>query len=272
MTLQNIIILTGDEIRHKYFKAVISDNRDINVIQSFCEGTENSLENRIYNNPKSSKIEKYHINLRVNYENDFFQDRLKKCVDRSNSIYIKKNYINNNEIVKKIIKLDPDLIVCYGSSIIKSDLINRFKNRFLNVHLGLSPYYRGSGTNIWPIINNELFMIGATYMYIDSGIDTGKIIHQFRAEIVNGDNCHTIGNKVIEKMCDIYSKIIIRFNDLSDERQPYANGFLYKMNDFNKIECAKLYKQFENGIVENYLKNKHLIKMPYIVENKALRF
>ena len=44
------------------------------------------------------------------------------------------------------------------------------------------------------------------------------------------------------------------------------------MNDFNEIACTKLYEQFENDIVENYLNNKHLIKMPYIVENKALRF
>ena len=31
-------------------------------------------------------------------------------------------------------------------------------------------------------------------------------------------------------------------------------------------------KQLENGIVKNYLDNKHLISMPYIVENKALKF
>tara|TARA_Y100000816_G_C26101312_1_gene583761 strand:- start:2034 stop:2846 length:813 start_codon:yes stop_codon:yes gene_type:complete len=270
MTLKNIVILTGDEMRHQYFKAVISNNKNINVLKTFCEGNENSLENRIYSNPQSSEIEKYHVNLRINYEKEFFQDELKKLVDKTNSVYIKKNHINSTHVVEKIIKLNPDLIVCYGSSIIKSDLIERFKNKFLNVHLGLSPYYRGSGTNVWPIINNELFMIGATFMYIDSGIDTGQIIHQFRAEILEGDNCHTIGNRVIKKMSNVYSKIIIEFCNLSNEKQPQSDGLLYKMNDFDELACRKLYQQFENGVVKNYLENKNKMKMPYIVKNKAL--
>ena len=52
-----------------------------------------------------------------------------------------------------------------------------FSRKFLNVHLGLSPYYRGSGTNVWPLINTEPDMVGAT-LCIDAGIDNGEIIHQ----------------------------------------------------------------------------------------------
>ena len=113
-------------------------------------------------------------------------------------------------------------------------------------------------------------MIGATFMYIDSGIDTGKIIHQFRADILKGDNCHTIGNRVIKKMSNVYSKIISEFCNLSDEKQPQSEGLVYKMNDFDELACKKLYRQFEKGIVENYLKNKNKIKMPYIVQNRTL--
>ena len=42
-------------------------------------------------------------------------------------------------------------------------------------------------------------MVGATFMYIDAGIDTGEIIHQIRADIVIGDSPHSIGNRLIKK-------------------------------------------------------------------------
>ena len=83
---------------------------------------------------------------------------------------IKKGEINNENIIQEIIKINPDLLVCYGSSLIKDKLIAVFENRFLNVHLGLSPYYRGSGTNTWALINNEPHMVGATFMYLNKGI------------------------------------------------------------------------------------------------------
>ena len=110
--------------------------------------------------------------------------------------------------------MKPDLLVCYGSSLIKSDLLRKFEGRFLNVHLGLSPYYRGSGTNVWPLINIEPDMVGATFMYIDAGIDTGKIIHQIRADVYLGDSPHTIGNRLIRKMTSTYAEIVCNFNDL----------------------------------------------------------
>ena len=61
----------------------------------------------------------------------------------------------------------------------------------------MSPYYRGSGTNFWPFVNNELQFIGATFMHIDEGVDTGEIIHQIRANIFHDDNIHQIGNRLI---------------------------------------------------------------------------
>ena len=37
----------------------------------------------------------------------------------------------------------------------------------INVHLGLSPYYKGSATNFWPFVNNELQFLGVTFMVTD---------------------------------------------------------------------------------------------------------
>ena len=153
-----IIIFTGNELRHKFFRQVIASNDKISVLKSYCENDSDSLSKRTLENKYSSELEISHVKEREKSENFYFSKLNNSIRDLSNSIIIPKGSINDNKIVKEVKNLNPDLIICYGSSLIKSELIDWFSKKFLNVHLGLSPYYRGSGTNVWPIINNELEM------------------------------------------------------------------------------------------------------------------
>lgn len=263
-----VIILTGSEIRHEYFRKKIARDSRIEVLASYCEGIEQSLENRVRHNKKSSILELQHVEARLQAEKDFFSDFLVSVDDESQPQFLAKGKINDSYTVKDIIDLNPDLLVCFGSSLIKSDLLQKFSGRFLNAHLGLSPYYRGSGTNIWPLINNEPDMVGATFMHIDAGIDTGEIIHQIRADILIGDSSHSIGNRLIKKMTETFAELIVKFDFLERPQQPSAEGSLYYKKDFDHESCRKLYKNLAYGMTEEYLaSNKQL---PYIVNNRAL--
>lgn len=263
-----VIILTGSEIRHEYFRKKIACDRRIEVLTSFCEGSEKSLENQVRENSESSTLELQHVEARLQAEKDFFGEFLASIDDKSKPQFIAKGEINCPQVVSSITSLNPDLLVCYGSSIIKSDLLQNFSGRFLNVHLGLSPYYRGSGTNVWPLINNEPDMVGATFMYIDAGIDTGEIIHQIRADIVIGDSPHSIGNRLIRKMTKTYTDVIAKFDLLERPEQPSAKGKLYYQKDFDHKSCKKLYENLKGGMIERYLSSN--MELPYIVNNRTL--
>jgi methionyl-tRNA formyltransferase len=263
-----VVILTGSETRHDYFRKKLATDNRITVLASFCEGTEKSLEQRVRKDKNSSPLELKHVQARLQAETDFFADYISNVDDKSYPIFISKGAINSAEIVKKIIELAPDLLICYGSSLIKSELIDLFPNRFINVHLGLSPYYRGSGTNVWPLVNGEPDMVGATFMYIDAGIDTGEIIHQVRADIFIGDTPHSIGNRLIRKMTSTYAEIIVNFPNLERQPQPESEGKLYLQRDFGDISCRRLYENFKQGMIEDYLNSNN--DLPYIVENKGL--
>ena len=80
------------------------------------------------------------------------------------------------------------------------------------MHLGLSPYYRGSGTNLFPFVNNEIQYVGATFMLLDRTIDNGRIIHQEQAKVFKNDNIHKIGNRLILEMFEVYKDLILNFN------------------------------------------------------------
>ena len=263
-----MIILTGSETRHEFFRKYISNDSRIKVLSTYCEGDESSLENRVKGNENSTLLEHHHVQARSQAEIDFFGSSISHIDDKSNPIFIKKGEINDEKIVSEIINQNPDLLVCYGASLIKSNLLNVFQGRFLNVHLGLSPYYRGSGTNVWPLINDEPEMVGATFMYIDAGIDTGQIIHQIRADIFLGDSPHSIGNRLIRKMTETYAEIIANFENLKEVKQPNDEGKLYMIKDFDGVACRKLYQNFNDGMIENFFSTEKDYK--YIVENPGI--
>ena len=198
--MKKIIIITSDSIRHNYFKILFSQNSSLKILRTYVEHEKPfELAEKIIDKKNINDISAQHFISRHNIEYDFFSDSIELLNDKSNSKYLAKGFINEVNIVKEIVNLNPDLIVTFGCSIIFPPLINSFENRIINAHLGLSPYYFGSGTNFHSLVNDELQFVGYTFMYMDEGIDTGKIIHQSRALILPFDNPHQIGNRLIKK-------------------------------------------------------------------------
>jgi phosphoribosylglycinamide formyltransferase 1 len=265
-----IVILTGNESRHQYFRKKIALDSRIKVLATYCEDTELSLSNRVEKNPDSDIIERQHVDARTQSEHDFFSEAISFMPDRSCPKVIPKGAINEESIANEIEGLRPDLLICYGSSLIKSSLLKKFSGNFLNVHLGLSPYYRGSGTNVWPLINKELSLIGATFMHLNEGIDTGKIIHQIRADIFLGDSPHSIGNRLIRKMTEAYCEIVANYSKLTEEVQPNVIGKLYLVKDFDSHACRLLYKNINSSMIKDYIDGFDEDKCPYIVKNKGI--
>lgn len=256
--MKNIIILTSDGLRHTYMRKALALNHNIRVLRSYCEKS-----SQLIYDFASDTLQTQHLNFRALSEKDFFENFVELTPDYSNPSFIQKNEINTQEKIDEIIELNPDLIVAYGCSIIKPALIQKFKDKILNVHLGLSPYYRGAGTNYFPFVNNELEYVGATFMYMDEGIDTGEIIHQFQVTIYPGDTLHQIGNRLIGQIAKIYISIINNYDKLPRIEQPLdkKSGKLYKNKDFTTESLEKIYTNFNNNMIENYLFFKKEIKL-----------
>lgn len=252
--MKRIVILTGSDVRHEFFRKYIAADPHIRVLTTFCEGAVSSTINMPQANALLSDIEKKHFQARTQSELDYFSLFNKSGFDNSYPIFLKKGEINKQEVVQKVISLNPDLLVCFGTSIVKSELLQIYHRRFINVHLGISPHYRGSGTNVWPLINYEPHMVGATFMHIDTGIDTGEIIHQIAADIFIGDSPHSIGNRLISKMTRTYRDLIVNFDYL--ERIPQLKcdfERVYRARDFNEKACVTLYDNFKKGMIYDFL-------------------
>jgi methionyl-tRNA formyltransferase len=152
----------------------------------------------------------------------------------------------------------PDVVLVFGTGILREPLLSTFKGRIINLHLGLSPYYRGAGTNFWPLVNREPEYVGATIHYLDAGIDTGPIIAHARPEMASGDGPHDVGNKAIVAAADalVHAAASHAAGGVSAVPQ-WGGGRLYQRKDFSADAVRKLYANFEHGMIDEYLAARH---------------
>jgi phosphoribosylglycinamide formyltransferase 1 len=252
-----IIIITGSELRHTFFRKWMALQEGFEVVRTYCEGLEKSLATLV-EAQAGNELRRMHLRAREQSEEDFFRLYVDGVEDRSGPLFIPKGEINAAPHVEAIKAAQPDILVCYGSSIIREPLLSAFSGHFLNVHLGLSPYYRGSGTNYWPLVNGEPEFVGATFMHIDAGIDTGEVIHQIRARVAPGDTPVQIGNRLIIDMAATCCRLVIDWSKLTPMKQMpmSSNDRVYKKKDYTEESVAKLYENFCDGLVARYLREE----------------
>lgn len=81
---------------------------------------------------------------------------------------------------------DIDMIVSYGyRHILKPDLIDRFPNRIVNLHISLLPWNRGADPIVWSFLEDS--PKGVSIHYIDRGIDAGAILAQEELHFANSE-------------------------------------------------------------------------------------
>lgn len=157
--------------------------------------------------------------------------------------------VNNLKIIKLNELYDIENLVFISleyDKIIKPSL---FKTKKLfNIHFSHLPKYKGMFTSIWPILNGEL-RSGVTLHKIDSGIDTGDIIAQYKFDIDINDTARDLYFKYLDYGLQLFKDFIknIVNNNYSYIKQPYLNSSYYSKNsiDFNNIKIDLIKTSFE---------------------------
>lgn len=74
--------------------------------------------------------------------------------------------------------LASDLYVIFGASYIKGWLVDHLlEHAAINIHMGLSPYYRGSSCNFWALYDRRPECVGATIHRLSRGLDSGPMLY-----------------------------------------------------------------------------------------------
>ena len=83
----------------------------------------------------------------------------------------------------------------------------KFKYKILNIHPSLLPKYKGLNTHKRVIKNKEKFT-GCTVHYVNSKLDSGRIILQKKIKINKKDKPSSLAKKVLKEEHVLYPKAI----------------------------------------------------------------
>ena len=93
--------------------------------------------------------------------------------------------------------------------ILSRNFIKKFKGKILNIHPSLLPKYKGLNTHKRAIKNKEKFS-GCTVHYVNSRLDSGKIILKKKVKISNNETPKSLSKKVLKQEHLIYPKAIAK--------------------------------------------------------------
>lgn len=97
------------------------------------------------------------------------------------SLPVKMGDINRLELASFGDALTADAYIVFGAGFIKGPLCDHLvAGRAVNIHMGVSPHYRGSSTNFWAMYDNRPQYVGATIHLLTAGLDSGPMLfHAF---------------------------------------------------------------------------------------------
>lgn len=110
----------------------------------------------------------------------------------------------NERFLEKLDEMNPDLVVLAGFLVvIPPQMIERYRNRMINIHPSLIPAFCGKGFYGLKVheaaLERGVKVVGATVHFVDEGTDTGPIILQRAVEVCPGDTPETLQRRVMEQ-------------------------------------------------------------------------
>ena len=159
--------------------------------------------------------------------------------------------------------LKSDIYIVFGSSYIKGELIDYLvKQKAINIHMGVSPYYRGTDCNFWALYDNNPHLVGATIHMLSKGLDNGPMLYHALSNLKSNPFEYTMStvksafHSIVERIKD---KSIFNIEPMTQDKSKEIR--YSKKVEFNE-EVIKNY--FSKSINLNSKQfNLSLLKSPY---------
>ena len=126
----------------------------------------------------------------------------------------KNKNISENRLISTLKKNEIKMIFLAGfMKILSKSFIKRFKGKILNIHPSLLPKYKGLNTHRRAIDNNEKNS-GCTVHFVNSKLDSGKIILQKKVKVFKNETEQSLAKKILVEEHKLYPKAILKIFNL----------------------------------------------------------
>ena len=118
--------------------------------------------------------------------------------------------IDDNKLLSVLKKNKIEMICLAGfMKILSRNFIKKFNGKILNIHPSLLPKYKGLNTHKRVLKNKEKFS-GCTVHFVNSRLDSGKIILQKKVKISKNETEFSLSKKILVQEHKLYPKAILK--------------------------------------------------------------
>jgi len=234
---RRVAVITSTEPRHRYFLAAM--RRHFEVIVTLHQ----PKKSRSPDSHDISDEMRRHFERLISAEYDEFSSRL----GSEDLIELREVIdINDPNLVNEVKSNRIDAVCLFGTAILKPIWLATFPDRIVNLHLGLSPFYRGTATLFWPFEQGELECVGATIHLAAEKVDAGPILRRIKADPVVGENYYSLSNRLIRRSIDETPQTIEDFlsGRIIPQKQDFSDSKLFRRRDFTDAALRHMLSQF----------------------------
>jgi folate-dependent phosphoribosylglycinamide formyltransferase PurN len=258
-----ITLFTANQRRHNFLINQLSSISDELFVVQESRTIFPGLHNGHYD--KSKIMKEYFdnvINAEIKIFDEIFIDGKNKNVSLLPLVNGDLNDLKLNDLDKF---LKSDLYIIFGSSFIKGDLVKfLIEKKAINIHMGISPYYRGTDCNFWALYDSNPHLVGATIHMLSKGIDSGKILYHAISNIKKDPFEYTMSTvkaafiSIIER---VKNKTLLDIKPITQNKKVEIR--YSKANDFNDNILKKFFKK-EINMEKKF--DFSMLKDPFILE------
>ena len=234
------LILTSNSLRHRYFARIVA--RYFEAPTALVEEKKNYyLDQR-----DQSLVVRTHFEKIASAEKLWFVDLADMPLPEIRQV----NNINMPDLVTWAARQDFDVLCLFGTAILSRHWLEAFPGKIINLHLGLSPFYRGSATLFWPFVNRELEYLGTTIHLATSKVDAGEILARIYSDLRVGEAYYDITSRLIRDSIDRFPQVVIDYLEgrIRPTRQEDFEGKIYRKNDFTQFALEQALGYIGRGL------------------------
>lgn len=198
-------------------------------------------------------LRRYPSKERTKHLNDTFGEDWER-IDPTIPVVIVNN-VNDPEVHDRLRSLAPDLLLDHGTSIVKGHILDT-AGLALNLHWGLSPYYKGVACTEWALLNWDPKNIGVTIHVLSKHIDGGHIVAQERVEVKPDDRAEHINHRITVAGTQLVKRIVARLREgeeLDYTPQRPGEGQLFLKKHFGKHLRRQVMHLEKKGFIADML-------------------
>lgn len=258
--MNKITLITGSHPRHLYLASRIAKKYTVKlhiVMKREAMLPVIDMNSMLYR----------HFHDRDAAESKYFRPDAMGYPFTKNTIELDYDKLNSTETIDLIKSSDSDLILVYGSGLLKNRFLREFNYPVLNIHGGLSPYYKGAATMFWPFFFLEPNFVGVTLHRIVKGIDAGDILHQTVPKLSKEDKIHDVACKaVVAFSLDLEKVLENKIDNNKNFVSQKKTGKLFLNSDFKEEHIRTIYELYNNDIVKRFFEGEFDSRKPQLVD------